>query len=46
VAYALAQSGGFQTTELFRQDPDYELVAGWYRQMEQLGTTAEPVLEA
>jgi len=42
VAYAIAQSGGFRATSQFKNDPDYELVAKWY---DEIQANEEPALQ-
>jgi hypothetical protein len=39
VAYAIANSEGFRPSAAFKNDPDYNLVAGWY---EEIKPKAEP----
>ncbi len=34
VAYAIAHSDGFKPTDKFKSDPDYNLVAGWFKQLQ------------
>jgi hypothetical protein len=39
LAYAISQSPGFRVSENFRCDPDFEIIASWYRQVIQTGST-------
>ncbi|MGH1417537.1 MAG: hypothetical protein ACRBCJ_01625 [Hyphomicrobiaceae bacterium] len=34
VAYSIAQSDGFSPTPKFKSDPDYDRVAGWYKELQ------------
>lgn len=37
VAYAITQADGFRPTEAFLNDPDYEVVKGWYEEIKSPG---------
>jgi hypothetical protein len=43
VYYIIANSEGFKPTQAFLDDPDYELVAGWYKEIQPQAAESQSV---